>query len=67
MVIYSNRQYLGEWEFVFVGHQLVCSNCKLIPGLCKCDIVENVQETEHGQRVRGSSSDLIAIVRTLIF
>jgi len=34
------------------GRQLVCSNCKLIPGLCKWDIVENVQETQHGYSVQ---------------
>ena len=30
------------------GRQLVCSNCKLIPGLCKCDKLEHVQDTQHG-------------------
>jgi len=30
------------------GRQLVCSNCKLIPGLYNCDIVENIQDTQHG-------------------
>jgi hypothetical protein len=28
------------------GRQLVCSNCKLIAGLCKCDKVENIQDTQ---------------------
>ena len=30
------------------GRQLVCSNCKLIPGLCKCDKLELVQDTQYG-------------------
>ena len=33
------------------GRQLVCSNCKLIPGLCKRDKVDNVQDTQHGYSV----------------
>jgi len=30
------------------GRQLVCRNCKLIQGVCKCDKLENVQDTQHG-------------------
>ena len=34
------------------GRQLVCSNCKLIPGLCKCDKVEiNRDDSDHGYSV----------------
>ena len=33
------------------GRQLVCSNCKLVPGLCKCDKVDDGQDTQHGYRV----------------
>ena len=33
------------------GRQLVCSNCKLIPCLSKCDKVENVQDTQHAYSV----------------
>jgi hypothetical protein len=29
------------------GRELVCSNCRLIPGLCKCDKVEKAQDTQH--------------------
>jgi hypothetical protein len=30
------------------GRQLVCSNCKLIPGFCKCDKVDIDQDPQHG-------------------
>jgi len=33
------------------GRELVCSNCRLIPGLCKCGKVENVQDTQQGYSV----------------